>query len=394
LEDEMKRTVLSISLAGLALLSCVALAVPANSQTNDSVQIQNIGPPPQTLLGVSQGSATRISVTVNYALSSADRASLFVFAEEYPESAGGCRGDVHQTNGGSQSLIQRGTGVATITVIWPGNGGANAKPVYPSGYVTVGANFLTPDGNTQIRSFGSFTRFCYHFVPGGAPGGTSGGVPGNRRSYPTIDRLTSLELLSNLEARAAGGNMEVMAHLNLPPIYPRGVKATEDFEGWVPYLYNDAARYCTIGYGHLIKKAPCNGTEPYQGGLTLAQGIKLLQDDLYSAHATVYRTVTIKLTDGQTAALTDFVFNVGSDNFHNSTLLKLVNASQFNAVPAQFRRWVMAGGKRLPGLVNRRQGEIDLFFDGMSRPTVTMRRLPSEPPENLAPIDIQAGEGH
>jgi GH24 family phage-related lysozyme (muramidase) len=220
-------------------------------------------------------------------------------------------------------------------------------------------------------------------------------VPGNPKKYPTReDRLTSLELLANLEPVPAGAHtvMELMARLNLPPIYPAGIKATEGFEGWEPYLYNDAADYCTIGYGHLIKKAPCNGTEPYQDGLRPSDGVTLLQGDMYSAHAAVARTITIKLTDGQTAALTDFVFNVGSANFRSSTLQKLVNASQFDGVPAQFRRWVMAGGKKLPGLVNRREGEINLFFDGV--PRTMMKRLPTAAIENLPPVDIQAGEGH
>jgi len=216
----------------------------------------------------------------------------------------------------------------------------------------------------------------------------------NGKQYPKIDRLTSLELLANLEPPKPGSTiMTVMARLYLPPIYPAGIKATEKFEGWVDHLYNDAADYCTIGFGHLIKRVPCNGSEPYQDGISFAQGVNLLQDDLYTAHATVFRTVTVKLTDGQVAALTDFVFNVGSANFRSSTLLKVVNASQMDGVPTQFRRWVMAGGKQLPGLVQRREGEINLFFDGMR--TVMIKKLPSgaAPPPPEPPIDIMAGEG-
>ncbi len=170
----MKRTMLPISAAGLALLSCVALTVSANSQTNDSVQIRATEPPPNTKLSVTPGDAIRISVTTSYVLSSADRASLSLYAEEFPESAGGCRGGVHHTNAGSQTIVTRGTGVSTMTVIWPGNGEANAtKTLYPSGYVSIGANFFTADGITQIRSFGLFTNICYHFVRGAPAGGTA-----------------------------------------------------------------------------------------------------------------------------------------------------------------------------------------------------------------------------
>jgi lysozyme len=219
-----------------------------------------------------------------------------------------------------------------------------------------------------------------------------GKVP--KREFPSIDRVTSVELLSNLEARTTGRGtmMMMMAHVNLPPILPDGTAATEKFEGWVPYLYNDSAKYCTIGFGHLIDKSPCNGSEPYQNGLTMPAGVNLLQQDMYSAHLTVYKAVTVKLTDGQTAALTDFVFNVGSANFRNSSLLRAINGNQGDDVPAQFRRWVYARGKKWPGLVERREGEITLYYLGMMRTQSMIRRRPEL--ENLPPIDIQQGEGH
>ena len=90
-----------------------------------------------------------------------------------------------------------------------------------------------------------------------------------------------MDLLENI------GTMQLMSQLVLPAIFPTGLKMIEDAEGWVPYLYNDAVNYCTIGFGHLMKKAPCDGTEPYQDGLTLPTGVSLLQGDLKSAQATV-----------------------------------------------------------------------------------------------------------
>jgi len=161
----MKRTLLSVHLAGFALLCYFALAVPANSQTNDLVTFRSVVSPLTTTLFVTPGYATRITVTLNYALASTSSAALTLYAEEYPETAGGCRGDVHQTNGGNNYPVQRGKGVATATVIWPGNGAAGAAPVYPTGYVTVGASFETPDGSQQIRGFGLFSQVCYHFGP-------------------------------------------------------------------------------------------------------------------------------------------------------------------------------------------------------------------------------------
>jgi hypothetical protein len=75
-------------------------------------------------------------------------------------------------------------------------------------------------------------------------------------------------------------------------------------------------------------------------------------------------------------------------------LLKAVNGGQSDEAPAQFRRWVFAGGKKWPGLVQRREGEINLYYDGMMRTysrTYPLNRRPEL--ENLPPIDIQQGEG-
>lgn len=172
-------------------------------------------------------------------------------------------------------------------------------------------------------------------------------------------------------------------------VHPTGLTLTKRSEGWSARTYNDAAEYCTIGYGHLIKKAPCNGTEPpmFMAGLTEPQGEQLLVTDMTSAAYTVMTSVTVQLTDLQFASLTDFVFNVGSTNFRASTLLRVINGGQNDNVPTQFRRWVYAGGKPWPGLTVRREGEIELYFDGLPHP-----RAISPPTDDVSPIDIRAGE--
>ena len=91
--------------------------------------------------------------------------------------------------------------------------------------------------------------------------------------------------------------------------------------------------------------------------------------------------------DGQFAALADFVFNVGSTNFKDSTLLQVVNTKQEDRVASQFRRWTLAGGKAWPGLKKRREDEIGLYFSGRSTP----KGIPPQG-ERLSPIDIRTGE--
>lgn len=186
----MKSTLVSIGLAGL--VCGVALSVPARAY-GDSVQIQRVGPPPQTPLTLTPGMRTRIAATVYYTLDSGDRASLALFAEEYPEAAGGCRGDMHQTDGGSQYAIQRGAGTAQIVVIWPANPTGDPMPAYPKGFVTLGANLVTADGSQVIRQFGLFTQICYHF----GPGGSAPPSPPSNPSGPSIPTFYRWQSASN-----------------------------------------------------------------------------------------------------------------------------------------------------------------------------------------------------
>ena len=65
-------------------------------------------------------------------------------------------------------------------------------------------------------------------------------------------------------------------------------------------------------------------------------------------------------TPGRQAALIDFTFNLGLGRLKSSTLRKRVNAGDWDAVPTELRKWVVGGGRPLPGLVKRREAEAAL----------------------------------
>ena len=127
-------------------------------------------------------------------------------------------------------------------------------------------------------------------------------------------------------------------------------------EGFSAHPYKDSAGYGTVGYGHKIKAG-----EDFEDGLTVAEAEALMREDLDKAAAGVNELVKAKLTQGQFDALTDFVFNLGAGNLRNSTLLRKLNAGYGDEAPAELLRWVYAGGEKLPGLVTRRQREVDLW---------------------------------
>ncbi len=142
-----------------------------------------------------------------------------------------------------------------------------------------------------------------------------------------------------------------------------GVALIKQFESFQANLYNDPADHCTIGYGTLVHRGKCDGTESeeYKKGITEARATELLRADAASAAGAVSGNVTVALNQNQFDALVSFTYNVGNTAFQNSTLLTKLNGSDYAAVPTEMRKWVNAGGKKLQGLVNRREAEIELF---------------------------------
>jgi lysozyme len=140
-------------------------------------------------------------------------------------------------------------------------------------------------------------------------------------------------------------------------------------EGKRNKVYDDSAGLPTIGVGHLLTqeenssgKITINGQPiDYSLGLTDQQVMDLLAQDLVRFEQVVQNEVRVDLNQNQFDALVSFSFNVGTQAFKNSTLLKVLNDGLYEEVPDQLRRWVKAGGKTVQGLVNRRENEINLW---------------------------------
>lgn len=138
-----------------------------------------------------------------------------------------------------------------------------------------------------------------------------------------------------------------------------GLTLTEQFEGCRLSAYQDQVGVWTIGYGHTGPEV-CAGMT-----ITAEQAEALLAQDVKSAADCVNRVVSVALTQEEFDALVDFVFNLGSGSFAQSTLLQLLNAGSFAAAAAQFDRWDQAGGAVVAGLLRRRQAETALFEEGL-----------------------------
>lgn len=116
----------------------------------------------------------------------------------------------------------------------------------------------------------------------------------------------------------------------------------------------------TGGWGHTGDDVQPNAT------YTQDQADAWLLSDMQKSVDNVRRVCTVELTRDEFIALCDLDFNIGNGNFNTSTLLKDLNAKQWDAVIAQFKAWNKAGGEVLQGLVDRRQAEATLFQLGVN----------------------------
>jgi lysozyme len=129
-------------------------------------------------------------------------------------------------------------------------------------------------------------------------------------------------------------------------------------EGFSAKTYNDQGKLA-IGYGHDIRQG-----DPYDSSSVISESeaFALLKQDLQSADDCIAQNVQVALSDNQRAALISFVYNVGCGAFASSTMLRDLNAGDFQSAAAQFNRWVYAGQVVLPVLQSRRQTEQELFL--------------------------------
>jgi lysozyme len=105
---------------------------------------------------------------------------------------------------------------------------------------------------------------------------------------------------------------------------------------------------------------------PPNAKLSDAAAGALLTQDIEAAERAIYRNVpnASVLSQQQFDALVSFVFNVGEANFRNSKMRALINSGNHAGAANEFRRFVFSRGARLPGLVNRRTSEENLFSKG------------------------------
>jgi len=155
-----------------------------------------------------------------------------------------------------------------------------------------------------------------------------------------------------------------------------GLDYLKQFEGLSLELYNDPGKNCTIGWGHLVHRGPCDGRPseaPFADGITMEQAEAMFQEDVERHSQAVRDHVKVPLTQRQFDALSSFAYNVGPQGFADSDVLTVLNTGNYEGVPRALMRHNIAWDediqayREFPGLTRRRREEGEMFLRDILR---------------------------
>ncbi len=131
------------------------------------------------------------------------------------------------------------------------------------------------------------------------------------------------------------------------------------FEGHELTGYVDPVGIATTCYGH---------TETAVVGKKYTENecLNLLANDLSEHNEQLMSVINVNLSEGEHIAYLSFHYNVGSGNFQSSTLLKKLNSNDRVGACNELLQWVYAKGKKLPGLIARREKERTICLSELS----------------------------
>lgn len=180
----------------------------------------------------------------------------------------------------------------------------------------------------------------------------------------TVDARTKANVRAEANARAmanARAEMNARAEAKKFAAAPKklsegGFKRLQKLEGFSATASRPIkGDKLTVGYGH---------TAAVKEGQTMTreEATAQLEKDVKPFEKAVSNAVKVPLTQKQYDALVHLAFNIGTEAFKNSTVVKRLNAGDMEGAKAAWGRFVKAGGKTVKGLVNRREAEISDFF--------------------------------
>lgn len=146
----------------------------------------------------------------------------------------------------------------------------------------------------------------------------------------------------------------------LPP--PDAIRLARRWEGFRSAPYLCPAGVPTLGYG-ATRHPDGTPVKLTDAPITEVEAGTLLEFDLGRCCDAALRLCPVLATEPECrlAAIADFCLNLGVGRLKASTLRHYVNEERWAEAEGEFSKWVMAGGRKLAGLVARRADEAALF---------------------------------
>jgi lysozyme len=138
--------------------------------------------------------------------------------------------------------------------------------------------------------------------------------------------------------------------------FQEGVSLIKKFEGCRLTSYWCPAGVLTIGYGTTRNVSVGQKITQKQAEEFLIKDCMEIYEGL-KAHS-----YCSDLNDHELGALLSFIYNLGMNNFLNSTLKKYLAQGRKAWAADEFVKWNKARGQVLPGLTKRRLAERELFL--------------------------------
>lgn len=112
-----------------------------------------------------------------------------------------------------------------------------------------------------------------------------------------------------------------------------------------------------IGYGHY--------GDVHEGmEITEAEAQAKLEYEIGRYEKLLAETLQVSVSQGQWDALILLVFDKGIARIRGSSLVRFVNAGEFDKAAAEFSRWIEVAGRPNMHMIKRREAERRLFMQG------------------------------